>query len=439
MHRRNDVGPELELLESLVSPFGPVVAVGALTTVPRRGLDRLAEIGVAIGSGSPGKHILGSGITAVIAGGGKAVDDRDRARLVAIAEGAERYAAGDFLGEPRVSASVGEMDGPTLDLSRVPRCSERELRNPGCPLRPLDPHSPMRWVQGVDLIGGGPVWVPAVMASYGVRPAMPSERFWCGISTGFAVHFDPLEALVRAICEVVERDINSILWLQRLKLPIVSSSQLSPATEYLLDWSNRHFVDTYLFDATTDIGVPTVYCLQAAEYDDRARHVVGAGAGRDITSAAEKALVEATGARILFYSETEIREDFSKFTGVMDGARYMARPQMAEAFGFLIEGAHERIGPERTPLPSDPGEALSALVETLSRKGMQVVAIDRTPRELAAVGLTAVNVVIPDLQPLTLRPLAQYLAHPRLYEAPTLMGYPSHTEEDLNPWPQPFL
>ncbi len=149
--------------------------------------------------------------------------------------------------------------------------------------------------------------------------------------------------------------------------------------------------------------------------------------------------MEATGARRLFYSETKLEEDFGKFTRVMDGARYMARPQMAEAFSFLVEGARERIGPERIPFPAEPAETLSALVATLFGKGMQAIAVDRTSRELAAVGLTAVNVIIPDLQPMALRPLAQYLAHPRLYEAPIAMGYPSHAEEDLNPWPQPFL
>jgi ribosomal protein S12 methylthiotransferase accessory factor len=89
-------------------------------------------------------------------------------------------------------------------------------------------------------------------------------------------------------------------------------------------------------------------------------------------------------------------------------------------------------------LPDDPADALAWLLDTLSRKGMQAIAVDRTPRELRAAGLTAVNVVIPDLQPMSLYPLSQCRAHPRLYQAPLLMGYPSHSEEDLNPWPQPF-
>jgi ribosomal protein S12 methylthiotransferase accessory factor len=279
------------------------------------------------------------------------------------------------------------------------------------------------------------------MASYGVTGWLPAERFWCGISTGFAVHFDPLEALVGAIFEVIERDLNAVLWLQRLPVPLIPMTDLSEPARYLLDWSARHFIDTYLFDATSDLGVPTVYCLQRAQYADHAYHVVAAAAARSITKAAEKALLEVVGARGAFCSFTEegIIEDFSAMNNVLDGARYMARSQLAEAFSFLTDGVRDRPTSERGSLPEGSAEALSVLVSALSRRGMCAIAVDRTPRELADVGLTAVNVVIPDLQPMSLRPLAQYRAHPRLYEAPVLMGYSSRSEEELNPWPQPFL
>jgi ribosomal protein S12 methylthiotransferase accessory factor len=439
--QKADCLPELGLVESLVSPFGPVTGTRPSVTSPRRALGRFAFESVAVGSGSPGRAITRTGMRGVVAGGGRTIDDPARARLIAIAEGAERYSSGDFLQERRILAASAELDGPAVDLGRIPRCSERELSTPGCPLRPLDPDARIRWVHGIDLASGQLTWVPAVMASYGVAGWLPSERFWCGISTGFAVHFDPLEALVGAIFEVIERDINAVLWLQRLPVPLISMTDLSEPACYLLDWSARHFIDTYLFDATSDLGVPAVYCLQRAEYADHAYHVVAAAAARSITEAAEKALLEVVGARGAFCSFTQenLIEDFSAMRDVLDGARYMARPQLAHAFSFLTDGARDRPAFERERLPEGSAETLSALVSALSRRGMCAIAVDRTPRELAAAGLTAVNVVIPDLQPMSLRPLAQYRAHPRLYEAPVLMGYPSCSEEELNPWPQPFL
>lgn len=430
---------ELELLESLVSPFGPVVAAGPTATNPRRGLSRLTYVGVSVGSGWPGQPLRGSGMKAVTAGGGKAVDDPSHARLIAIAEGAERYAAGDFLGEIRVLSTFKDLDGPAVDSATIPQCSDRELRVPGCPVRRLEPDAPIRWVMGTDLASGQPTWVPAVMATYNQRHLMPSERFWAGISTGFAVHFDPVEAVVAGILEIVERDLIAISWLQRIPLPLVSLTHFSPAAQYLLEYSNRHFIDTYLFDGTTDLDVPTVYCLQAAAYDERASHVVGAAAARSTQEAAEKALMEAVGARGVFYLDEKIKEEFSSFNSVLDGARYMARPLYDEAFDFLVDGAHERTTRRHEPLPEHPLETLRWLISTLTRHGMHVFAVDRTPAELANVGLTAVSVLIPELQPMSLRPLAQYLAHPRLYQAPELMGYSTRPEKDLNPWPMPFL
>ena len=47
-------------------------------------------------------------------------------------------------------------------------------------------------------------------------------------------------------------------------------------------------------------------------------------------------------------------------------------------------------------------------------------------------------VIIPELQPMSLRPLAQYRAHPRLYTAPRAMGHRALPESRLNRWPQPI-
>jgi ribosomal protein S12 methylthiotransferase accessory factor len=288
------------------------------------------------------------------------------------------------------------------------------------------------------LISGGPIWVPAVMACYRLVGAMESERFWYRISTGFSIHTDPFEAIVGGICELAERDLNAIMWLQRLQLPSVPSDRVSETARVLLGWSTEHFINTYLFDGTTDIGVPTVYCVQIAQHDVHARQVVGAGTARDMATAAEKALMEAIAARSVFHSESPVRTEFSEFREIDDGARYMGRPEMASAFDFLINGAESRIGPERPTLPDDPAEALACLIQRLSLLDMQAIAVDRTSAELRAAGLSAVSIIIPDLQPMTLHPLAQYRAHRRLYELPMLMGHASHSEENLNSCPQPF-
>jgi ribosomal protein S12 methylthiotransferase accessory factor len=436
--------PVLERLETLVSPFG-VVADVHLIPVSRIFGDT-SFIGASFGHGlpHPGTRRVSDidqlrrpdRLKPLTDGFGRALDAED-ARLTAIAEAAERYSASDFQ-EPVVWAAFRDLDGPALDVGRIPRCSPTELAAPGCPLSTLDPDTPIRWIRGTDLHTGGQTWIPAVMAYYGLRDVVPAERFWFGISTGYAVHSDPVEALVRGICEVIERDAIAVTWLQKLTLPVVPTNYLSDQTRRLLALGRRHFVDSYLFDATTDVGVPTVFCLSIAPYDAQYSQVASCATARSLSSAAQKAFTDVCFCRPRTYPADPPPEDFRDFRSLTDTARYMAAPNRAEAFSFLVEGARGRVAPERPELPESAREMLAWLVTALSGKGMQVIAVDRTTRELAAVGLTAVNVIIPDLQPMTLLPLAQYRAHPRLYSAPVLMGYPSLTEEELNPWPMPF-
>ncbi|MCQ4042781.1 YcaO-like family protein [Streptantibioticus rubrisoli] len=427
--------PPSGALEQLVSPFGVVSAVRRLRSP--RGLARLANY-VALGGGRapgvpPASRRPESGD-----GCGRVLDDTALGRLIAVAEAAERYAAGDFLRETVVWARAGELDGPTLDTWRIARCSPREYGHPRCPVRPFDADAAIRWVLGFDLATGERTWVPAVMACYALRDVRPEEAFVYRLSTGYAVHTDPTEALVQGVCEVVERDAAAVAWLQCLPLPLIVENARSEQLDHLLSWGARHFLDSYLFDATTDVGLPTVCCLQVAHHDPRAHQTMGCGTGRTIVEAAEKALLEATTVRAIYTSEDPVPDSPADFANVDHGARFMGRAERRAAFDFLVDGAARRPRSEHVPWPRDPATMLERLVSTLTGLGMQVLAVDRTPRELAAVGLTAVSVVIPDLQPLSLAPLAQFRAHPRLSALPPALGYPNRNEEEQNLWPHPL-
>ncbi|WP_131736173.1 YcaO-like family protein [Actinomadura roseirufa] len=361
-------------------------------------------------------------------------------RFIALAEAAERY-AGCFTSGPQVLAKLGELDGRVLDMSAIPVCSPTEYARPECTLAPFDPAARIRWVQGTELTSAQPIWVPSVMACYGMPGVRDEENFWFRISTGYAVHSDPAEAIVRAICEVVERDAVALTWLQKLPLAPVPESCRTVNSDYLLDWCDRHFIRTHLFDATTDLGVPTVYCLQIAEHDAKAHQVIGCATERDLAQAAEKALLETVFVRSLCYTDKPLVESFADYTNVEDGARFMARPERAHAFDFLTEGIESRPVREMSTagtLAADGDRALTQLIDLFEARGIDVIACDATSPELADVGLVAVSVVIPALQPMSLLRYAQYRAHPRLYQAPEAMGFRSLPEDELNQWPQPF-
>jgi ribosomal protein S12 methylthiotransferase accessory factor len=426
-----DLEESLARLKHLVSPFGVVAA--ARTAAPIATLPMLTQTTAFLGGGS-GIHAADGTIRAF----GTSTKGATGAAVAAIAEAAERYAGYGFLDDDSLWATAAELDGPAIDLATLPRCSDREYGDPRCPVRPLDPNARIRWTRGVDLADGHPVWLPTVLTRYGFAHVSKPERFWYRISTGYAVHFDPAEMLLRGICEVIERDAFAGTWLQRMPLPPVDASDLSDDARQLIEWGRRHFIEPYLFDATTDLGVPTAICVAVAPYDDHARQTLGIATGGSIAKGVEKALAEAYLNRGHCFLGKTVPSSPSEFASVEDAIRFMALPDQAEAFGFLVDGAQRRSSRPSVSLPEDPEAALDLLIGRLAAKGWQAVAVDRTTPELAETGLTAATVVIPALLPMTLNAFGQYRGHRRLYELPTLMGFTSHPEQELNPWPLPY-
>lgn len=423
----------LRAMEGLVSPFG--VLAETFEPAKPEGFGDLHVVGSDVGSGTPAlglskdSHLYCRGVT---------LGSPELARLVAIAEGAERYAGGDFLGEERLWATAEELSGDCLEPERYPRCSPAEYAAPGCPLVPFDSTARIRWVRALDLARDIPVWIPAIMACYRLGSLTAAERFTASISTGYAVHSDPAEAVLRGLLEVIERDTISVMWLQRLPLPPLHRDQCTETLSAVVEWYHRRFMRVQVFDATTDLGVPTAYCVVSSPEDARASRFVGAGTARTLEEAAEKAVMETVGAEDNFH-RTEPPAGLADITGAVgQTSRYMALGTRSHAFDFLTRSEGRAWSPGRDALPTDPHEALERVVSVLDGRGMRPVVVDRTPQELAEAGLTAVCAVVPDLQPMSLDPRAQFTGHPRLYEAPERMGYRACPEEELNPWPQPF-
>lgn len=371
--------------------------------------------------------------------GGASPRSAEEARLVAIAEGAERYAGRALLLEERIWATAEELSGECLEPHRYPRCSAEELEHEDCPVVPFDPAARIRWVRGIDIVARRPIWIPATMANYGTERAATAEYFTFPISTGYAVHTDPVEAVVRGIFEVAERDSISVLWLQKLPLPRLSSLFYTDVVADLVAWFERRFMKVHLLDATSDLGIPTVFCVVAADHDPRACRFVSAGTGRTLSEAAEKALIETSDGDELVYSGASAAKFIEDVGGeIGETSKFMAVAERSHAFDFLLHEGNGVTAGECPALPTHPDETLAVLSGRLAELGMQVAVTDRTTQELAEVGLFAASVVIPDLQPMSTHPRAQFKGHDRLFTAPRRMGYRTLPEEELNPWPQPF-
>ncbi len=416
-----------ERIMSLVGPLGGVVGRVGLVPNPPGCPDYTvcaADLG-DLRAVLPGFRSSPTSTRGQLDGAGTGVDAAVAAKL-AVVEAVERYSSCMYDERQLIWATRAELGSEAIDLTTIPRCSDLELSDPLCPLRPPDGDEPIRWVRGVSLTGRGPRWIPAVMAFLNIPPQTAGEQFVLQISTGCAAHVDPALAVLNAICEVVERDAISLTWLQRLPLPMITTGARRGGA-----------VQTYLFDATTDLGIPTVYGVDVAE--ESFGTAVMCASDLDPRRAVAKVLREAASGRVALSMAPTVTRRVEDFDTVWEGASYMSKPERREAFDFLL-GATSRIPlSEMRSLGTGTADGdLGVVVGRLAERDMEVVVVDLTTDEAARAGLWVVRAVIPALQPLSFNYRARFLGHPRLYDAPVRMGHRSWSEPELNPWPQPF-
>jgi ribosomal protein S12 methylthiotransferase accessory factor len=283
--------------------------------------------------------------------------------------------------------------------------------------------------------------VPAVMTHLYVQ-ARAAENFWIPISTGVAAHTNLAAALVSAICEVIERDAIALLWLTRLPLQqIVPHASMPPALAEFAQRAQQSKTQYYFFDATTDVGVPTVFCVQLAEGHPRCELSVSCATSVNAYKAYAGAIREAIPTRVALSSEITVPEQIADFFDLVHGAAYYGRGGHRDDFDFLLHSdltTTLEAMQGRVDAGNSDEEALRFLVGRLRDLGMEAVAVDLTTEELRDVGLWVVRVVIPELLPMSFVHRARYLGTPRIYAYWQQFGRGTACEDNINPGPMPF-
>jgi ribosomal protein S12 methylthiotransferase accessory factor len=446
---RETVTLELGALAKLVSPVGGVVSglerlapelVRSTDTVT---LARLGEVALLRNPESPKRF----GVE--LDGIGCHLDPVVSARI-ALMEALERYAAAACSDRHWVTCPAIEMGRDAIDLSDLARCSESETKVCDFPLTQWDPTERLRWARGWSLVTGRDVWVPAVMSHLGIAPNHPVEHFWLQSSSGCAAATGEEEALLGACFELIERDAVAIAWLRRLPLrrahPVdLESLQCRQGNADDPDWgwdtvlgtleSDEDGADIALFDATSDLGVPTALAVLLPPARSGLPPAVGAGCSDIASRAALKAVREVAVVRACLWSDSR-----------SDPPAHVPE----EAFHHLFPGPASRSQNSR-PASAGPGLLdprgnpststnlrLERVVSMLAEESSDVVAIDLTPVELEGTGVRVMRVIVPPLIPYLADTRVRYLASRRLYEAPRRMGITSLPKEEVNPWPSPL-
>jgi ribosomal protein S12 methylthiotransferase accessory factor len=266
------------------------------------------------------------------------------------------------------------------------------------------------------------IWVPLTCVYLGL-PLPLNEHLSFPISTGFAAGEDYTQAIRAGLLEVIERDSLAIWWFAQSPFPRLGSPFTEePTLARLLSALAEKGLETYLFDLTTDVGLPVIGLVQLSVQSFP--HVVTMAACRaSAREAALRVIEEAASLRTALVASRRAADDFSDLlVGV---------PVTAERFGLYHAGANS-LGKFRRRIATAPevgvaadiaGEKLIASVVTrLGAMSHEVVVVDVTVPEVRDRGLVVVRVLVPGLMPLTFSHAIRFLAHPRLQAAINRFG-----------------
>ena len=365
-----------------------------------------------------------------------------QAKFKAACEAAERYSSSVLLPDEWRVATYDELGTDALDWQALPRLNEQEASAPGQLFNAFSPADPIRWIPGLHVSSGQKKWVPAALTHVFPRP-WSTERFTVPISTGTAVHSDEVLGVVACLNEVIERDAISLTWLLRRPVARITfdSGVLKSLPLAVSDLVTSP--EFRLYDATTDVGMPTVYARRIQRGNARVTNVVGCATAFDYGTALAKALTEVVMiSRSLEQGQFDPKDQIMDCEAIHDGAVFMARAEYSHAFDFLDDNGEVALSDLVLREPLKAGASTSERALWLFRRvtelAMDIYVVNLTSDELRDVGVGCYRVVVPQLMPLSLVQRARFLGTPRLALMAAKENLLRRLPEDVNPYPQPF-
>ena len=259
---------------------------------------------------------------------------------------------------------------------------------------------PLDWINGFDLLQGHEVFIPydlvhcCYLADSNRRPVFTMS------SNGLASGNHLLEAVSHAICEVVERDAAS-LWEWRTLDPQADGGLVdlatvnSPACQKLFDSLAGAGVSAYVWDQTSDVGIPTFACAIIEHKPERFPHALGPYPGfgchlskdvaliRAITEAAQSRLTHISGARDDMFRSSYLMIASEQGTAELTKRILESRPTVD--YSALPSPATDTLD-----------EDVSAELSLLTRAGFErAIMVDLTD---PTIGIPVVRMVIPGME-----------------------------------------
>lgn len=396
------------------------------------------------------KHAIAD--TVMVPGGGKGVDGPS-AFIGGLGEISER-----LLGVLHFSAIEEQLVLSTHDdmvargrralgPSDIPLFAPEQYARWNFPYSPFLPDTPLRWIDGLDLLTGETVAVPAQMVLLYYKHHPDEARVAYPTTGGLAFHSSHVMALLHGLFEVVERDAINTRWYGQVPPRRVNvdlerlGSAAGPA--WPSRWSTSQLREVEIFLNDTDLPFPVFTTFAVDRSRSRRALLGGGGAHSSRLRALTQALFELgqTRTSLKFYQSVgfkEIRADssVSEMTDFFDTAMFYGYKENLALLDWY-RGATETVDWDDIADYSslDPEGSYRLVLSSMTGRGMTPIAFEFSGAAWPGVFVT--KVFVPELTQACL-PSHPYLGHPRFYRLPFAPEADEGVFDSLNSNPVPF-
>jgi ribosomal protein S12 methylthiotransferase accessory factor len=289
----------------------------------------------------------------------------------ALMELVERFSFFTFIEEgPKLYTTARKLGAPALPFSYLARSLFDDSPDATAPPE-LYQDWPLYFVPATNLSTGAPVYLP-------LHWFYLIEEY-----NGPAAGNCPEEAVLQALCEVVERHVGTVISHERRHTPLIDPDSVTDlAARELLEKFSKNGIQVFLRDFSLDTGIPTVAALayDPATFPESSEIVFAAGTTTDPTKSLIRALTEVAQLAGDFNRHTSYRPTLPKYESLEDAAYLMAPGPMAP-LDSLPNLAHDNLKVE-----------IANCLNALGRLNLEVLALDVTHPQ---IGIPAVYVLIP--------------------------------------------
>lgn len=352
--------------------------------MPALGITRLADVTGLDRIGVPVFQAVRPLSRSVSVSQGKGLD-ADAARASALMEAAETWHA-ERADLPLRLARERDLPGRVVDTAALPRVAGA----------PYDRDLPILWAEGRGLATGLPAWVPyePVHTDY-TLPQPAGTGLFLASTNGLASGNTREEAVVHALCELIERDAVSLWFRLGAGAQAATAVDLGalddPACRAVVDRVRAAGFDLAAWHVTSDLGVPAYLCLLVDARDQDGHGGLGAGCHPAREVALLRALTEAVQVRMTYISGA--RDDIA----AEEYAAGSRADRLAKARRLAArQGAGLRLADLPTREHPDFAADTAWLLERLAAAGLgEPLMVDLMRPDL---GIPVVRVVAPGLE-----------------------------------------